>query len=130
MSKKLTNVASQIENSHTGSRLDKPKVLFKLCIDDCLENGYSFQKMNRAGLKDLDDFINQTIGKNLTISQVDKMFLRTKGSVKVTEKIKGIKRDILHYGKNRKTFRVHGYYNENGYFVLTQIDPKHRKYPD
>lgn len=130
MPKRLTNPANELKQTISGSRLDKPSVPFKLAIDDCLENGYSFEKMKKDGLKELDRFINDTIGKKMTISQVDKIFLRKKGPVKSFEKIHGVKRDILHYGKDMKSFRVHGYYNDNGYFVLTQIDPKHKKYPD
>lgn len=126
MPKNLTNPAK----ISRATRLDKPKLPFKIAIDDCLENGYSFGKIKRQGLKDFDKFIKETIGKNLTISQVDESFLRIKGPVKSKEKIHGIEREVVHYGKDRKPFRMHGYYNENGYFVLTHIDPEHKKFPE
>ena len=62
----------------------------------------------------------------MTISQVESEFLRTKGKVSEREIIAGVEREIFHLGKNRNKFRIFGYYNEDGYFVIHRIDPKHQ----
>ena len=41
------------------------------------------------------------------------------------QKIGGIEREVVHYGKDRNPFRVHGYFNNDGYFVIYKIDPSH-----
>ena len=79
-------------------------------------------------MRNLHSFMENTIGKNLTISEVEKLFLRTKGDVFSNEVINGLERKIIHFGKDRHSFRIHGYYNEknNFYFVICKIDPNHK----
>ena len=100
----------------------------RMSIEHSLENGYDFKKLNSSSLKNLHSFIENTIGKNLTISEVEKLFLRTKGDVFSNEVINGLERKIIHFGKDRHSFRIHGYYNEknNFYFVICKIDPNHK----
>ena len=64
--------------------------------------------------------------KQLSISTVDKLYLRMKGTVREKAEINGINRDIVHYGFDRSLFRLHGYFNELNYFVIYKIDPKHK----
>ncbi len=101
---------------------------FRLTISINLDKNYCFQKLNKEDLKQLDNFISETVGKDLSISEVDTLFLRNKGPVKTSETIKGKKRDVVHYGKDKKAFRIHGFYNDDGYFVIYQIDAKHKKH--
>jgi hypothetical protein len=63
----------------------------------------------------------------MTISEVDKAFLRTKGPVEKKE-VYGKTRTIQHYEKKRTPFRIHGYFNSESYFVIYQIDPEHKKH--
>ena len=78
--------------------------------------------MKPADLRALHNFISQTIGEKLTITEVDKLYLRTKGGVR--QDINN--EDVIHYGKDRTQFRVFGYYNSENYFNITRIDPKHK----
>lgn len=123
--KKLTTIVSNINK---GSRLTdtRQKGLFKFCIERCLDNKYSFAKLKPEAIKMLDKFIADTVGREMTISQVESEFLRKKGKVSEKEVIAGVERDVFHLGKDRNKFRIFGYYNEDGYFVIHRIDPKHR----
>ena len=125
---KLTDRTDE-ENSEPSLLLtNRNSILFRMSIEHSLENGYDFKKLNSSSLKNLHSFIENTIGKNLTISEVEKLFLRTKGDVFSNEVINGLKRKIIHFGKDRHSFRIHGYYNEknNFYFVICKIDPNHK----
>ncbi|EFQ5577227.1 hypothetical protein HZU95_001310 [Listeria monocytogenes] len=102
------------------SRTNTP---FKFSLEVCLDNNYCFAKLKSEHLRSLDKFLSDTVGKNLSVSEAEKLFLRTRGP-KETAIIKGEVRTIHHYGKDRHAFRIHGY-NSNGYFVITKIDPNH-----
>lgn len=91
-----------------------------------MDNKYSFAKLKPEAIKMLDKFIADTVGREMTISQVESEFLRKKGKVSEKEVIAGVERDVFHLGKDRNKFRIFGYYNEDGYFVIHRIDPKHR----
>ena len=123
MGRKLTDKTTHDEPPAV--RLTKPKVSFKIALESKIDKGYCFSKLKEKHLKDFQNFLDQTVYKNLTISEVDKLFLRTKGKVKSVQKICGVKRDVVHYGKDKKPFRIHGYYNDDGYFVIYKIDPSH-----
>lgn len=99
-------------------------VMFKIAIDHKLDRRYSFKKLGSSGLKQFSNFLTETVGKELTITKVDNLFLRNRGP-KAIERVKDQEREIVHYGKDRKAFRVFGYY-ENDYFVIHRIDPKHQ----
>ncbi|MCW0945145.1 MULTISPECIES: MAG6450 family protein [Streptococcus] len=111
-------------SSEKGTRLtnSKNETLFKLAICEQLDNNFCFKDLKNPDIKHLHKFIDETIGKNLTISIVDKLYLRTKGQIQ--QEING--RDVIHYGKDNQPFRIFGYYNSDGYFNITRIDPKHK----
>ena len=104
--------------------LDKTSKLFKLCIDDNLHGDYNFNRLKGNHLKLFQNFIDDTVGKKLTISQVDKLYLRTRGTPVTQEVVNGIQREVMHYGKARSPLRIFGFY-QNGYFVVYRIDPTH-----
>lgn len=97
---------------------------FKIAISRQLDNNFCIKDLDKRGIRELHNFIDETVGKNLNISQVDKLYKRTRGPV---EKIvvNGQTFELMHYGKDGKPFRVFGYYSEQ-YFHITRIDPKHR----
>ncbi|WP_369691487.1 MAG6450 family protein [Companilactobacillus nodensis] len=99
-------------------------ILFKLAITRSLDNGFQFKNLKQSGIKDFDRFVNETVGKELTISQANKLFLRTRGpSERIL--INGEMKKIFHYGKDRTPFRIFGYYDEKDYFCIHKIDPNH-----
>lgn len=108
-----------------GTRLDKRAVSFKVAFEDDLHNDYCFKQLKGGAVKSFQNFLDETVYRGLTITQVDSLYLRTKGPVKEKCKVKGVERELVHYGKDRKPFRIHGYFNDKGYFVIYKIDPKH-----
>lgn len=122
---KLTN---ETESPTRGSALVRAQgAKFKIGIQESLSKNFCFSDLNGGRpIKDWHRFIEETVGKKLTISEVDTMLLRTKGPVSDECEVHGIKRRILHYGKDRSSFRVHGYYNDDGYFIIHKIDPNHK----
>ena len=110
--KKLTNKNSA--SSSKGASLTALRdVPFKFSISEQLDNNFAFKDLKAADIKALHNFIDITIGKKLTITQVDKLYLRTKGGVTQTINNK----DVVHYGKDC---------NSENYFNITRIDPKHK----
>lgn len=124
LAKRLTNT----KQTGNGSFLDRKQMSFKFCIQECLDRDFCFTNLSKGNLRSFENFIKETVEKNLSITEVDKLFLRTQGhgSKYCEETIKGIKRQIFHYGKDRNPFRIHGYFNEDGYFVIHKIDPNHK----
>jgi len=99
---------------------------FRISIERGLENKFQFGDMKQSDIKDFHRFVSETVGKSLSISQVDNMYLRKRGLKKdmTMQVIDGAEREVFHYGKDRHPFRLFGFYN-TGYFVLTKIDCTH-----
>lgn len=99
---------------------------FKLAFGTELENKFCFKtKDSKSVTSGLHKFLERTVYKGLTITEVDKLFLRTKGPVKSELPVKEGQLEIMHYGFNNAPFRLFGFYDMNGYFNITKIDPKH-----
>lgn len=99
------------------------KVLFRISIENKLDNGFCFKGLNAASSKKFNDFINKTVGIGLTVSDVEKKYKRKSDGA--TVEIDGVKYEEIHFGQNKSPFRIFGYYKDS-YFVLKKIDPKHR----
>ncbi|QGG59532.1 MAG6450 family protein [Loigolactobacillus bifermentans] len=108
--------------------LDNRTVQFKLAISEKLDNGYMFKDLKPDECRTFFKFINETVNKGLTITDVAKLFVRTTGphGAKNLEVFNETERKMFHLGKDRTKFRIHGYYNEDNYFVICRIDPKHK----
>lgn len=106
---------------------DNRSVLFKLAIVEVLDSAFSFKKLKTQDIKQFSQFVSKTVGKKLTISTVEKLFLRTGGpnGPKSSENFHGVKRDMFHFSNGTRDFRIHGYYQLD-YFVITRIDPHHK----
>ena len=116
MARRLTSV-----NSTKGTKLSRKNEDFRIAIVDKLENGYEIKDMDREDAKNLHRFVEETVGKGMSISEVDRRYLRKK-DFQITD---ADQKSIVHYGKDGSTFRIFGYYNSDAYFVLTRIDGKH-----
>jgi hypothetical protein len=97
-----------------------------MSIEKKLDNKYDFGDMKQKGIKDFHRFIQNTVGKSLSISDVDSLYLRKRGLSKtlVRQTIDGVERDIFHYGQDRQPFRIYGFYGDE-HFVITKIDCNH-----
>ncbi|MGY3775825.1 MAG6450 family protein [Helcococcus sueciensis] len=121
----MTKLSQNIQ-SPKGTRLTSKKdITFKIAIEEKLDNGYDFKKMKQEHIKSFHNFLEETIYKELTITKVEKLFLRTKGKFKNSRRFNGKEVEEIHLGKDRDPFRIFGYYKSD-YFVITRIDPKHK----
>lgn len=57
--------------------LTKTRGLFVFAISEQLKNKYCFKKLNEDEIKDFHDFIEQTVGNQQSITDVDKRYLRS-----------------------------------------------------
>lgn len=131
---KLTDIKSS-KHTATGVSLANLKSRkFKIAFGTELENNFCF-KTNKGNklTEGMHKFLTNTVYKNLTITEVDSLYLRTKGKVKEKRSFdlndSSNQLDILHYGFKRDTFRLFGYYDENGYFNVIRIDIDHKTHP-
>lgn len=74
----------------------------------------------------MQTFVDETIKKELTISETENQFLRKRKKVVRIENINGNEQEIIHFGKDKDPFRIFGYYDENDYFAITAIDTNHK----
>lgn len=120
--KKLTQ---NREANGAGIKLPRPQeALFRISISERLDHGYEIKDMENSHIKELHKFIADTVYKRLTISQVDDLYLRKQRlGVKPTN---CAGEELSHYGKDGNPFRLFGYYNQDGYFVISRIDGKHK----
>ncbi|WP_247965328.1 MAG6450 family protein [Lactiplantibacillus plantarum] len=125
----LTNQnSSKGINNQTLVASRNSSIPFKIALEDSLISPYTFKKAKTEGAKGFGDFVSKTVGKHLTITQVEKLYLRTDGpsGAKNKEKIGEVSREMYHFGNGTRNFRVHGYYNAQNYFCLCRIDPNHK----
>ena len=98
---------------------------FRISIETELANGYEIKDMTKENANDLHRFVTETVYKKLTVLEVDRLYLRKEGMSDAPPTLYKDK-ELLHYGKARTTFRLFGYYNQDGYFVLCRIDGGHQ----
>ena len=107
------------------SKKDRSKK-FKISIDHKPENNYCFKCLTKSSkYRKFYGFLKKTIYRNLSISEVDELY-RRQDDKNDKVKINGVEYEIIHYGEKKKSFRLHGYYNSYGYFVIYRIDPDHK----
>ena len=121
---KLTEINSN-QNKKNNSLIERKKILFKISIEQQLDNNFCFKDLKNVQIKAFHNFIEQTVNQSLTISEVDNLFKRKEGP-KESITIKGNEFELIHLGKDRTPERIFGYYNPQGYFVLTRLDFKHK----
>ncbi|WP_434121608.1 MAG6450 family protein [Salinicoccus roseus] len=124
---KLTDISAK-KDTASGVRLVSLKERkFKLAFGTALDNKFCFKTKKSKQVTDgLHKFLEETVYKNLTITQVDNKYLRTKGPIKEKVSVQDGQLEIMHYGFGKSPFRLFGYYDNNGYFNITKIDPNHK----
>lgn len=123
MGSKLTNSNTAKTKGSTLSRRTNKE--FQIVIKKQLDNRYCFKDLKENNLKEFHKFLDETVEKDLTISEVESLFLRNKGGKEFIS-IGDEEFQLVHFGKNRTKFRVFGYYDIDTNFVLTRIDPNHK----
>ncbi len=109
---KLTKGALQKATKLT-SHLSLP---FTLCFKYKLQNGYTFNDLNTAQIRDLQKFLD--IVSQLTSQQVKQRYERESDP---NDTFNG--NQVTHYGITQ-VFHIHGTI-ENGQFVVLRLDPRH-----
>ena len=126
MGKKLPKVQTNPQSDKLlKSTLQREEVLFKIAFSERLDNNYEVKDMRFADITEFHKFLSDTVYKGLTISEVDKLFLRKQGLGDAPAIVSDGK-ELLHYGKDMNPFRLFGYYNKDGYFVVCRIDGRHK----
>lgn len=116
---------ANVQGSTSGGKIQIQELPFRIVFETRLQNGYELKDMTRSQIREFHRFVAETIYKGLSISKVDQLFLRKQGlSDAPPEYYKG--KELLHYGKDRHPFRLFGYYNQDGYFVVCRIDGGHK----
>lgn len=96
------------------NRLSSP---FTLCFKYKLENGYTFDEMNAAQIKDFQKFLN--LASQMTFQEVERRYRRKSDTC---DTFSGDQ--VIHYGIT-EGFRIHGTI-EQGQFVVLRLDPAHK----
>lgn len=96
------------------SKVDVP---FHLCFKYKLENGYTFEELQKDNLKSFQGFLNKV--SQMTVDQVDKLYGR-----KPDKQDTFNNQQVKHYGVTDQ-FRIHGI-NEAGLFKVIRLDPNHK----
>lgn len=108
-----------------GNKLLFKELPFRIAFEVKLDNGFELKDMTREHVQEFHRFLQDTVYKGLTISEVDRLFLRKSGLSKAPVVISN-GRELIHYGKDRNSFRIFGYYNSDSYFVICRIDGAHK----
>lgn len=93
------------------------EVRFELCFKYPLENGYTFKELTLENVRQFQVFLNKV--SQMTVTQVDKLYARKPDT---NDTYKG--RQVYHY-EVTEVFRIH-VINEEGYYKIIRLDPKHK----
>ena len=123
VNKRLIDVRNR--NIDERIKLTNPQRPFRISFEVKLDNGFELKDMTQKHIQEFHNFLRDTVYKGLTNSQVDKLFLRKKGLSDAPPTISHGK-ELIHYGKSGNPFRIFGYYNQDGYFVICRVDGAHQ----
>lgn len=110
-----------------GQRLARYDLKFIIAFADKLDKGYEVKDLSERGCKEFQSFLSDTVYKGLTISQVESLY-RRRDDNNLNDEEDG--KAIIHFGKDRKPFRIFGYYNSDGYFIITRLDQNHKTHKE
>lgn len=115
----------QVQENQPAPKLVKTETRFRVSFETSLDNGFEIKDMKLRNVQDFHRFLSDTVYKGLTISEVDRLYLRKRGLSNAPPLKKG-DIELIHYGNDNQKFRLYGYYNKNGYFVICRIDGDHK----
>lgn len=98
------------ESQAKWTRLSYHEVPFRIVIEEKLDNGYELKDMTRQHITENHRFLCDTEYKELTITEVGKLYLCKEGLSKAPV-IESHGLELIHYGKYKNPFRIFGYYN-------------------
>lgn|GEM_PF-1591029 len=96
---------------------------FKVVFAGKAQRNYDFKDCDMQQWHQFGEFIDATVGKKIT--EVNERYKRNPDrSDKVKDPL-GDTYKIEHYEVNNQS-RIHGYFINRGYFIVTRLDPKHK----
>ena len=78
VSKRLIKIKN-VNVEEKAPKISKTDLLFRIVFEVELDNGFELKDMREKHIQDFHKFLSDTVYKGLTISQVDKLFLRKQG---------------------------------------------------
>ena len=78
VSKRLIKIKN-VNVEEKAPKISKTDLLFRIVFEVKLDNGFELKDMREKHIQDFHKFLSDTVYKGLTISQVDKLFLRKQG---------------------------------------------------
>lgn len=92
---------------------------------EATKKGYRFEDCSKEDWHKLGEWLNRWVGKTIQELRGSKSARNTDSTQKSVDPYDNKLKTEQHYGFNGKK-RVHGYYNQQGYFTITKIDPNHK----
>lgn len=103
--------------------VSKAVAVFRVAFAGEVKKGYDFSDCSKDDWHILGKFLDDFVGK--PISEVDLARKRNPDrAMKTSDPLSGTDKQIEHY-QIQGCRRLHGYYNQYGYFTVTAIDPNH-----
>ena len=96
------------------NRLSSP---FSLCFKYPLEQGYTFNDMSLAQVREFQKFLD--LSAQMSFEQAERRYRRQSDTNDIKDGDQ-----VIHYGIG-KTFRIHGVI-QNAQFVVIRLDPNHK----
>lgn len=113
----------EVPHSAKNLLVSNARAVFKVVFAGEVQRGYDFTDCNVKQWYAVGKFLDDFVGK--TISEVDKARKRQPDrTMMVNDPLSGTDKKVEHYKVQGKQ-RMHGYYNQYGYFTVTAIDPGH-----
>lgn len=113
----------EVPHSAKNLLVSNARAVFKVVFAGEVQRGYDFTDCNVKQWYAVGKFLDDFVGK--TISEVDKARKRPPDrTMMVNDPLSGTDKKVEHYKVQGKQ-RMHGYYNQYGYFTVTAIDPGH-----
>lgn len=123
-SEKIIGATKKSHNQRVINNFGRKTMEFEILFRHSLDGNFDFSKLKQSGLRQFHQFVEKTVGKNLTWQEVDATMLRIKnGNPWRNEIVNGEDRRVAHYSMG--SGRIFGY-REGNDFIVYIIDPNHR----
>lgn len=103
---KLTKEFQDESSGGNVTRLARNIKHFKFAIVGSLDKSYNFKSLKPSSLTSFHTFVDKIVSRQMTITDVENEYLRTKGNTHETTNVYGKDRDIYHIGQDNTPFRI------------------------
>lgn len=134
---KLADLGNILERQQIAKLTDENSVRFKIAFNSQLESQYLFGSLEDVIDSDSSSQLNEYNQLRLyrlfgsmvdrlthrTITDVKAFFRKEDESDSAYDPVGGVYMQVQHFAvEGDKKFRIHGYFNNDGYFVVTRMD--------